>query len=158
MNYLTAVEEIQTTQFIGQIVDAESATLMGVCFDYYPAPDVFSKINCLEPWLFAMVLGTQEEQRAYYRKVWKLHRHVNHQILLARLGLPMVLRLVTPNFSTLQVTILVDGKEGELERLILNQGDEEGLIYTLSRFPQANEWNGAEQNTHGRFLGNDEGF
>lgn len=79
-----------------------------------------------------MAQGTREEQQAYYRKVSELHRHVNHHILLTRLGLSMLLIQVTPNFSTLEVTVLIRSEDGGEESLTLNRGEEEGSIYTLS--------------------------
>ncbi len=132
MNFLTAIGEIQKALFQEKAIDAHSASLAGYYFDFFSAPDIFAGINCFDPWLFAMAQGTREEQEAYYRKVWELHRHFKHHILLTGLGLPMLLMRVISNFSTLQVTVLVRGDDGGEERLMLNRGDEEGSIYTLS--------------------------
>ena len=145
--FLTAVEQIQMGIFHGKTIDSESAALAGFYFEMYSSPDKYSEINCLDPWLFALAPGSQEDQIAYYGKVWKLHRNVNKPIVVTCCStLPMTLRLVTPNFSMLQVTILVDGKEGERFKVTLDQGDEEGTTYFLRT-----EKNGVVEDTDFRF-------
>ena len=133
INFLTAIEEVQMAQFQRKDIDAQSARLALYYCDSYLAPDVFSRINLYNLWLFAMTWGTQEQQQAYYRKVWRLCRHINDHILLIPLGLLMMLRLVTINSSTLQVTILLQGEDGTFYWLLLNEGGNKRSIYSLSR-------------------------
>lgn len=152
-NYLTAVEVIQRFQYQGKNIDTESANLVGVCFDALSATEYFSHINCLDPWLFEKAKGTQEEQLSFYRKVWRLHNHVNHQILLDQFEQPMKLRQVMSNFPMLQVIITVHEEEGGEQRQI---GLQEDTHYTLSRVSvervevsnsnACEEENGAERN------------
>ena len=131
MNYLTAVEQIRLAQYNGKAIDTDSAALIGVYFGFYSGPDTFPEINYSEPWLFAKALGTQEEQRTFYRKVWKLYGYINHPIQPRCLGIPVMLRRVTPDFLTLRVTLIVCKTElGESG--LFSPIDEEGEFYTLS--------------------------
>ncbi len=148
--FLIAVGAVQFAQRSGMVIGRDSCAILGYLCHPYSTPDRFPNINCLEPWLFAMALGTEEEQQTFYRKVWRLHRNVNHLMTITKLGLSTTLLLVTPHFKTLQVTILIRGRRGEDCRLILEQDDEEGIVYTL-----ATECDVAEWSTQGGLSGND---
>ena len=148
MNFLTAVEEIQKALHQHKAIEAQSATLVGSYFDFFSTPDQFTRINCFDPWLFTRALGTREDQQAYYRKVWQLLRHVSHHLVLIKLGLSVLLMRVIPQFPTLQVTIVVRGGDGWEESLTLDQGDEEGSIFALSRIQDSSFLNRDNTSTH----------
>ncbi len=150
--FLTAVGAVQFAQFTGIVIGRDSCAILACLFHPYSTPERFSNINCLEPWLFTLALGTEEEQQAFYRKAWRLYSNVNHPMTITKLGGSTILLLVTPNFKTLQVTILIRGRGGEDYPLILEQVDKEGIVYTL-----ATECDFAEWTTQGGLPGNHSG-
>ena len=134
MNYLSAISLIQYAHFHGSSADEESAAMMAAHYKF-PDPKVLSKVNCLEPWLFAENRAPSIQKLEYYHKVWRLLYHFNHIILPPRASSFWQLKLVTPSFSTLEVTVVIrslDGLETD-ETHVLGKDDIEGKNYRLLR-------------------------
>lgn len=132
MPFLYAIGQLQKAKWLGTHVGNQAERNVCSIFHVYSEPTRRNEINPLDPWLFTLATGTQDEQREFYGKVWRLHMYFNCHIFVFAVGQGAILKLIKPDFAKLEVRITLGIGTTSDADYTLAQDEAEGTSYRLS--------------------------